>query len=373
MKYFYALIFLLLSIGGVAQCEVYITPGSSTVIDHNPGISFVFEIQNDSNTPYSGGDLYLNWALSGGASGPIYTFDFGVFPILPGQSKYVSTPSFDIPLPENVPGNWYSYGGWTGDNYFPPGWALFLDDEPSCWDYVLDDTQVNGYFNNPLSDGCDNPNGDNFCDDQCNLEVIDFNLETAELTVIPNSTYCPNLGSPFWQNQYPFDNPYVFGFQLNFNWGSNQIDISVGGQQIYESGDPIIIDLSDGILSNLAYQNMVESINEGEFCDLAFTLYNINNSGEPMWLAPDNQSIELLNLCPVLDTVNISLDTLLYDIGCEWVFESPDPVPYWIPTYYFTNNGDVPVTEFCVVPDILSTPEIDTLCYNGFNILLWRS
>ena len=51
MKYFYALIFLLLNIGGVAQCEVHITPGSSTVIDHNPGISFIFEIQNDSNIP----------------------------------------------------------------------------------------------------------------------------------------------------------------------------------------------------------------------------------------------------------------------------------------------------------------------------------
>ena len=113
MKHIFSLIFLLLSIYSAGQCDVYITPGSSTVIDHNPGISFVFEVQNNSDTPYLGGDLYLNWALSGGASGPIFEFDFGVLPILPGESKYVSTPSFDVPLPENVPGNWYSYGGWT--------------------------------------------------------------------------------------------------------------------------------------------------------------------------------------------------------------------------------------------------------------------
>ena len=370
MKHFSFLIFTLLSIVGVAQCEVHIVPGSPTVIDHNPGISFIFEVQNNSDTPYFGGDLYLDWSLSGGSSGPIWDFDFGVFPILPGESKYVSTPSFDIPLPENVPGNWSPYSGWSGNEYVEY-FRITLDEnanfnDSDCYQWMLDGD--GGYWNEPLSDGCSNPNEDNFCDDQCNLEILDFNLETAELTIIPNSTYCPNLGSPFWQSQHPFNDPYVFGFQLNFNWGSSDLNISVGNQEIYAFNEPITIDLSV-LLGNLSYQNMVESINEGEFCDLVFTLYNINNSGEPMWLAPDNQSIELLNLCPVLDTVNISLDTLLYDIGCEWVFESPDPVPYWIPTYYFTNNGDVPVTEFCVVPDILSTPEIDTLCYNGFNIL----
>ena len=66
MKYFYSLIFLLLSIVGTAQCDVYIVPGSSVVVDHNPGISFGFEIQNDSDVPYTGGTLYLDFALSNG-------------------------------------------------------------------------------------------------------------------------------------------------------------------------------------------------------------------------------------------------------------------------------------------------------------------
>ena len=370
MKHFYLLVFLLLNLVGWGQCEVYITPGSATIIDHDPGISFVFEIQNDSDTPYFGGDLYLDWALSGGISGPIWEFDFGVFPILPGESKYVSTPSFDIPLPENVPGNWSPYAGWSGDEYIEY-FRITLDEnvnfnDSDCYQWMLDGD--GGYWNEPLSDGCNNPNGDNFCDDQCNLEVLDFNLETAELTIIPNSTYCPNLGSPIWQSQFPFDNPYVFGFQLNFNWGSSDLNISVGSQNIYASNEPITIDLNV-LLGNLSYQNMVESINEGEFCDLVFTLYNINNSGEPMWLAPDNQSTELLNLCPQ-PLVDIALDTILYDIGCEWVFGSPDPVPYWNGTFYLTNNGEVPITEFCIVEDILGTLEgNDTICFNNLNII----
>ena len=370
MKHFSFLIFTLLSIVGVAQCEVHIVPGSPTVIDHNPGISFIFEVQNNSDTPYFGGDLYLDWSLSGGSSGPIWDFDFGVFPILPGESKYVSTPSFDIPLPENVPGNWSPYSGWSGNEYVEY-FRITLDEnanfnDSDCYQWMLDGD--GGYWNEPLSDGCSNPNEDNFCDDQCNLEILDFNLETAELTIIPNSTYCPNLGSPFWQSQHPFNDPYVFGFQLNFNWGSSDLNISVGNQEIYAFNEPITIDLSV-LLGNLSYQNMVESINEGEFCDLVFTLYNINNSGEPMWLAPDNQSTELLNLCPQ-PLVDIALDTILYDIGCEWVFGSPDPVPYWNGTFYLTNNGEVPITEFCIVEDILGTLEgNDTTCFNNLNII----
>ena len=348
------------------QCEVFITPGSSTIIDHNPGISFVFEVQNDSDTPYFGGDLYLDWSLSGGSSGPIWEFDFGVFPILPGESKYVSTPSFDIPLPENVPGNWSPYAGWSGDE-FSEYFRITLDEnvnfnDSDCYQWMLDGD--GGYWNEPLSDGCENPNGDNFCDDQCNLEVVNFNLEIAELTIIPNSTYCPNLGSPFWQSQYPFDNPYVFGFQLNFNWGSNQITISIGGQQIYESDESIVIDLSDGLLGNLSYQNMIEGIENGDICGLNLTLFNSNNSGQPLWEVNDNQTIEITDLCPVVDDyVDLALDTILYDIGCDGLDA------YWSPTFYFINEGEVPITEFCITEDILGTlAGDDTTCYDNFTI-----
>jgi len=360
MKYFYSLIFLLFSLVGAAQCDVYIVPGSSHVIDLDPGIAFAFEIQNDSDVPYIGGTLHIDWALSNGA---VWDFGFsGPGTLLPGQSRYISTPPLDIPLPENVPGNWVPYGGWTGANFFPPGWKLFLNDEYDCFDWVLDDTQPNGYFNNPLSDGCYNPDGDIFCDNQCNIELVDFNLETAELTIIPYSTYCPNLNSLNWANQYPFDNPYAFGFSLNFNWGIGQLNVSIGGQQIYESDEPIIINLGTSLSGNLAYQNMLESIENGEFCEFNLTLYNINNTGQPIWEAPDNQVIELLNLCPN-PIVNATVDTLLYETGCD------DNGPYWNPDIYITNNGEETITEYCIKLDILSTPEIDTICFESISIL----
>jgi len=256
----------------LSQCEVYIVPGSSIVYDHNPGISFGFEIQNDSDVPYTGGTLGVNFLL---CNDDVWDFGFNPFGmILPGESRYIGTPIFDIPLPENAQ-DWYCYDNPDNpDNYFP--WYLYLDGQEQvngvyCWDAVTDPTQPNGYFNNPLSQGCDNPDGDIFCNDGCNVEVVDFDLETGELTIIPHSTYCPNNNSPFFENQYPFDNPYIFGFQLNFNWGIDEVDISIGSQDIYASNDPIVIDLSN-LLNNLVYENMIESINEGEFCDLVFTL-----------------------------------------------------------------------------------------------------
>ena len=100
-----------------AQCDVYISPGSTQVIDHNPGISFAFEIQNDDIVPYTGGSLYMDWTLSGFISGPVWDFSLGILPIPAGGSRYISTPIFDIPLPANVPGNWTPYGGWTGTSY----------------------------------------------------------------------------------------------------------------------------------------------------------------------------------------------------------------------------------------------------------------
>jgi hypothetical protein len=117
MKKFLLLLLLVTSYTGWGQCDVYITPGSIQVIDHNPGISFAFEIQNDDIIPYSGGPLYMDWALSGFISGPIWEFDLNPIPILPGQSRFVSTPVFDLPLPGNVPGNWTPYAGWTGSEY----------------------------------------------------------------------------------------------------------------------------------------------------------------------------------------------------------------------------------------------------------------
>ena len=370
MKYFYVLIFLLLSTVGVTQCDVYITPGSSIVYDHNPGISFGFEIQNDSDVPYVGGTLGVNFLL---CNDDLWDFGFNGFGIiLPGESKFIGTPIFDIPLPENAQ-DWYCYDDPDNpDNYFP--WYLYLDGQEQvngeyCWDAVTDPTQPNGYFNNPLSEGCDNPDGGIFCNDGCNIEIVDFDLETGELTITPYSAYCPNNDSPIFENQYPFNNPYIFGFTLNFNWGLGQIDIQVGGQQIHQSDDSIIIDLSNGPLNNPIYNNMIEDIENGEICDLDVTIYNANNTGQGIWEVSDNQTIEISDLCSVLENVDLSLDTVLYDVGCEY---SPplwdEGIPYWVPELYLTNEGDTPITEWCVNFSVLGQSN-DTVCFNNTTIL----
>tara|TARA_R110000823_G_scaffold65221_4_gene153123 strand:- start:2251 stop:3693 length:1443 start_codon:yes stop_codon:yes gene_type:complete len=277
-----------------AQCDIYISPGSTQVIDHNPGISFSFEIQNDDVIPYTGGSLYMDWTLSGFISGPIWDFSLGVLPIPPGGSRYISSPIFDIPLPENVPGNWTPYGGWVGTSYIS-FFKLALESNGECFQWVLNDDGT--WWDEPLSDGCLNLNGDNFCNDGCNIELIDFDLETGEITLIPYSTYCPNIGSPSWWSQYPYQDPYIFGFVLNFNFGGNSINVSIGGQDIYASGDVLIIDLNSPSLNTLL-ESILDSINSGENCELVLTVYNFNNAGQLIGNVPENQIIELINLCP---------------------------------------------------------------------------
>jgi hypothetical protein len=302
MKKFLLLLLLVTSYTGWGQCDVYITPGSIQVIDHNPGISFAFEIQNDDIIPYSGGPLYMDWALSGFISGPIWEFDLNPIPILPGQSRFVSTPVFDLPLPGNVPGNWTPYAGWTGSEYTSFKLALEPLLTPGCYEWVTNED--GSLWTDLLSDGCDNPDGDNFCNDACHVELVDYNLETEELTIIPYSTYCPNITNPAWFNQYPYDDPYIFGFTLTFISDAGSININLGGQNIYASDTPITVDLGNGILS-IILAPILEGINNGDFCELTLVLYNLNNTGQNINDVLPYQVIELINLCPQLRDARI--------------------------------------------------------------------
>jgi gliding motility-associated-like protein len=358
MKKFLLLLLLVTSYTGWGQCDVYITPGSIQVIDHNPGISFAFEIQNDDIIPYSGGPLYMDWALSGFISGPIWEFDLNPIPILPGQSRFVSTPVFDIPLPGNVPGNWTPYAGWTGSEYTSFKLALVPIYSTNCYEWITNED--GSLWTDFLSDGCDNPDGDNFCNDVCEVELVDFNLETEELTIIPYSTYCPNITNPAWFNQYPYNDPYIFGFTLTFTTDEGSINVNIGGQEIYASDTPLTIDLSNGILS-IILEPLLESINNGEFCDLTLTLYNLNNTGQNINDVLPHQVIELVNLCPN-EVIDASLDTLLYDVGCNGL------EAYWTPEIYITNNGDIPITEYCIKFQVLGQSN-DTICFDTGNII----
>ena len=358
MKKFLLLLLLVTSYTGWGQCDVYITPGSIQVIDHNPGISFAFEIQNDDIIPYSGGPLYMDWALSGFISGPIWDFNLNPIPIPPGQSRFVSTPVFDIPLPGNVPGNWTPYAGWTGSEYTSFKLALVPIYSTNCYEWITNEDGT--LWTEILSDGCDNPDGDNFCNEVCEVELVNFNLETEELTIIPYSTYCPSITNPAWFNQYPYNDPYIFGFTLTFTTDEGSININIGGQEIYASDTPLTIDLSNGIL-NIILEPLLESINNGEFCDLTLTLYNLNNTGQNINNVLPHQVIELVNLCPN-EVIDASLDTLLYDVGCNGL------EAYWTPEIYITNNGDIPITEYCIKFQVLGQSN-DTICFDTGNII----
>ena len=70
------------------------------------------------------------------------------------------------------------------------------------------------------------------------------------------------------------------------------------------------------------------------------------------------------NLCQYLPIIDVGLDTILYETGCN------ELGAYWLPTFYLTNYGEVPITELCVTEDILSSlPGNDTVCFNNFTIL----
>ena len=82
-----------------------------------------------------------------------------------------------------------------------------------------------------------------------------------------------------------------------------------------------------------------------------------------MWEANENQTIELVDLCPVVDDyVDLALDTLLYDVGCNGL------EAYWTPEIYITNNGDIPITEYCIKFQVLGQSN-DTICFDTGNII----
>jgi len=60
---------------------------------------------------------------------------------------------------------------------------------------------------------------------------------------------------------------------------------------------------------------------------------------------------------------------MIYTAGCE--FGPPnwdDPTPYWIPELQLTNQGDIPITEWCVKFQVLGQSN-DTVCFNNITIL----
>jgi len=195
MKYFYSLIFLLLSIVGIAQCDVFIEPGSVSVTDNGSGIKFEFDITNNSGVDWYGDVLKLYWTLN--SSAPIWEIDYNsnvnTPPIAPGETRTIKTPWFDFPnLPSWFPDDpnasqpWEESMEWAYYGLpfpFEGAWSPMRLRLGSCG--LADAATVydsNGdYYYGPFNSDCPDLNDDAFCD--CDLDFMGFDPNTLDVSV----------------------------------------------------------------------------------------------------------------------------------------------------------------------------------------------
>jgi len=187
LKWFFSVLFLLPLIfvtDAKSQCNVIIQPGTVQKIDVNPGIKFKFTLINNGTTTYQNGTFHMSfgWMDNPINPDPVWTFNL-TNPIPPGQTREITTPVFDVPLPANAT-EWPFWddltgpNGWPNANYGPL--MLYMN---GCF---LNSVTLNSFL--PLSDDCPNINADQFCD--CNVEVYDFRTEPElEMDLVIHSDY----------------------------------------------------------------------------------------------------------------------------------------------------------------------------------------
>tara|TARA_B100000575_G_scaffold215765_1_gene176482 strand:+ start:3114 stop:6044 length:2931 start_codon:yes stop_codon:yes gene_type:complete len=66
--------------------------------------------------------------------------------------------------------------------------------------------------------------------------------------------------------------------------------------------------------------------------------------------------------CEYLPITDLAVDSITWQVGCDTFG------PYWNPTLYFTNNGEVPITEYCIKFQVLGQSN-DTVCFTNNTIL----
>lgn len=376
MKHLLTLLLALIGIVGWGQCDVVIVPGSIEVIDNEPGIQFQFEIQNNSAVPYSGGTLKMGWTL--GNLDPIWNFNLTT-PIQPGETYQVYTPKLDIPavwdvddytLGINDPNptnpwlesqNWYFY---TQPFPFEGSWAPFKLYLGNCltpaW-VVLPDGEL---YYGPITDGCENVVEDQFCDLDCDLQLVSF--DENGFTLLVNGSECYNL------NQFPpLDS--LYSFITTFSVGNPSI---CTGNVNYVGFEP----LGSGESNTFGYyefatggnfpclDNLIEGIENGCWVTLGINNPNIQN---PAIQEGTSLTIQGNLDCSILLTApDIGIDSLGYQLG--GCFGEP---LYWIPQINLTNYGDEVVTELCLEFDIWNVAGVDpdTICFNNLNILPGQS
>ena len=66
--------------------------------------------------------------------------------------------------------------------------------------------------------------------------------------------------------------------------------------------------------------------------------------------------------CQYNDFIDLALDTILYEVGCD------ENGPFWNSVFYLSNLGTEPITEFCIKNQVLGQSD-DTTCFDAFTIL----
>jgi gliding motility-associated-like protein len=244
--------------------------------------------------------------------------------------------------------------------------------------------------------GCTDPNANNY-DPEANEEdgSCTYNVLTLDLGGDIIWTPQGSCVDPFYNQSFVVNNTgegVVDNFSLEVVVETWDGDIVYEGTQDYNvsidpNGSYTVSDFPDMYTGDLNYVSVtltwVNELGQLEVDTQSFNLLlycwgctdpEANNYTESeyifdevqtQWLTafPNTQPPSPEQIECTYDIVDIALDTVLYDTGCD------ENGPYWNPTFYLTNEGNVTITELCIVPDILSTPEIDTVCFNNLNIL----
>jgi gliding motility-associated-like protein len=313
---------------------------------------------------------------------PVWTFNL-TNPIQPGQTRVITTPVFDVPLPANAT-EWPFWddltgpNGWPNSNYGPL--MLYMN---GCF---LNSVTLNSFL--PLSDDCPNIDGDQFCD--CNVEVYDFRTEPElEMDLVIHSDYnCHPSSFPPGSTNYTQNNPsidhIVLGIKslsVNNNCGSSlygYVFLNYPWTHFpeYSLGDTITLQV-DQAANYPLYTCLQPAIAAGHYDNcVEAVLWQLNNSynllgnvNNPEITMDDN--IFIINSgCPtVANTTDLGINSFTYDvIGCDV------GAPYAAMDITVVNQGTTVINDFClnldILPDGLPSAQY---CFQNLNLLPGQS
>ena len=236
--------------------------------------------------------------------------------------------------------------------------AYHNSDEYWDWYVNLFDCEVDHQIDSTflVEVGC-NLAGPQFCQPQ-----LRFHTEHTNVGDIPIYSW----SYTYWSGDWILD---TGEYGVNFNGGDNPYAVPLPPGQAgntlqtfvfsgfeWEEGDTLWVEskvigqVDNDTSNNLSYFILPEyPICQWGCTDPAATNYNPDATC-------DSENCEYL---PITD---LAVDSITWQIGCG-AFG-----PYWNPTLYFTNNGEVPITEYCIKFQVLGQSN-DTVCFTNNTIL----